>query len=219
MKNKILKILIVVLVLTLTISVLYYLYNFKNFEFYSNRLPLAINVGLPRTGTQSFDEFLTKNGYSCAHIGYGENDIVELNKFKQTGKGKIYDFMCNYQVCGDSPYYGLINAFKTHYPNIKLIATHRDKKSWLKSMGKHRSAGGSFLRKYYGNNKSLSVIYDDHYNLCKKYNIPLVSLNDDDTEKINVIANLLENSTLRNNDVYSNIDGWGNKNFKSSKKE
>jgi hypothetical protein len=216
MKNKIIKILIV-LVLVL-IFVLYNLYNFKNFEFYSNRLPLAINVGLPRTGTQSFDEFLTINGYECAHIGYGENDNVELDKFKQTGKGKIYDFMCNYQVCGDSPYYGLIEAFKTHYPNIKLIATHRDKKSWLESMDKHRSAGGSFLRKYYGNNKSLSVIYDNHYNLCKKYNIPLVSLNDDDTKKINIISNLLEDSALRKNDVYSNIDGWGKKYFKSSKK-
>ena len=218
MKKTIIKILIV-LVLIVLIPLLYYLYNFKNLELYSNKLPIAINVGLPRTGTQSFDEFLTKNGYKCAHIGYGENDTIELNKFKQTGKGKIYDFMCDYHICGDSPYYGLIDALKKHYPTIKLIATYRDKESWLKSMNKHRSAGGSFLRNYYGNNKTLSVIYDNHYNLCKKYNIPLVSLNDDDTTKINIISNLLEDITLKNNDVYFNIDKWGNKDFKSSKKE
>ena len=58
-------------------------------ERFSEKQPIVINVGLPRTGTQSFDECLTKNGYYCAHIGYGENDNVELNKFKQTGKGKI----------------------------------------------------------------------------------------------------------------------------------
>ena len=112
----------------------------------------------------------------------------------------------------------LIDSFKKHYPNIKLIATHRDKKSWLNSMDKHKNAGGSFLRNYYGNNQSLSVIYDTHYNLCKKHNIPLVSLNDDDATKINIISNLLEDATLRNNDTYSNIDGWGRKNFKISNK-
>jgi hypothetical protein len=186
--------------------------------FSEKNLPLAINVGLPRTGTQSFDEFLTKNGYECAHIGYGENDTIELNKFKQTGKGKIYDFMCDYQICGDSPYYGLIDTFKKHYPNIKLIATHRDKESWLKSMNKHKSAGGTFLRNYYGNNKSLSAIYDTHYNLCKKHNIPLVSLNDDDATKINIISNLLEDSNIQNNETYTSIDGYNKKKVKNSVK-
>lgn len=147
-------------------------------------------MGLPRTGTQSFDDFMTRNGFNCAHIGYGENDHVSLEQFVSTGKGKVFDFMKRFDVFGDSPYYGLIDAIRKYFPKTKLIATHRNKQSWLKSMAKHPRAGGSFLRTWYGKNKTLDEIFDDHYKKCVDTDIPLLSLELPDNEKTRIIQTL-----------------------------
>ena len=172
-------------------------------------MPLLINVGLPRTGTQSFDSYLTRLGYKCAHVGYGEDDSEAINEFKNSGKGQIYDYMLKFQILSDSPYYGLITALKTHFPNLKLVATNRSKESWLNSMNGHKNAGGSYLRKIYNTN-NLSDIYDIHVQLINKYNIPTIDLEMTDTKKVGVLHNLLNNDNLLRNTDYDNVDNWGN---------
>ena len=152
---------------------------------------VLINVGLPRTSTQSFDRLFRKAGYRTSHIGYGERDVGALQEFKRSGRGKIRRYMAKYQVLSDSPYYGLIPSLRRFYPDVKLVATHRSKASWLKSMGRNPGAGGAFLRKVYGKGKRLSAIYDAHYLKCRSSAIPLVSLERPDREKLVVLSGLI----------------------------
>jgi len=152
---------------------------------------ILINVGLPRTGTQSFDRLFRKAGYRTSHIGYGERDIGALREFRQSGRGKVRRYMVKRQVLSDSPYYGLISPLRRHYPDVKLVATHRSKASWLKSMGRNPGAGGAFLRRVYGKGEDLSAIYDAHYLKCRSSGIPLVSLERPDREKLVVLSDLV----------------------------
>ena len=197
----------IVCIVLIIICLFMHRYRYEN--FHNNVLPLLINVGLPRTGTQSFDNYLTNLGYKCAHIGYGEDDSESIAQFKKTGYGPIYDYMLKYQILSDSPYYGLIESLKKYHPNIKLVATNRSKNKWLSSMYNHKNAGGSYLMKIY-NTQKLSDIYDRHTELLNKYNIPIISLEMSDQEKVKVLHNLLNNEKILKNIKYDNIDNWGN---------
>ena len=169
--------------------------------------PILINVGLPRSGTQSFDDFLTRAGYKTAHVGYGELDKEAIAQFKNSGTGKIYDYMVRFKILSDSPYYGLIDSLKKHYPNIKLVATSRSKSSWLKSMKGHINAGGSYLRNIYST-KELSKIYDMHQSVLKKWNITKIDLELEDNKKADLLADVLNDPNLKSIN-YGKVDNYG----------
>lgn len=175
-------------------------------SFVHNERPLLINVGLPRTGTQSLDELLTKNGMKCAHIGYGERDLPALREFQTRGTGKVSEFMKRFDALGDSPYYGLIDTIKKYFPKSRLVATHRNKSAWLNSMRTYPAAGGNFLRQWYGQGMSLGDIYDYHYIKCKKLHIPIISLDDSDAIKLQRLDDVLQ-THLKYRD-YARIDNY-----------
>ena len=177
--------------------------------------PILINVGLPRTGTQSLDELMTQLGYKCGHIGYGEHDLEALNEFARTGKGKIFEFMKGFDFLGDSPYYGLIEAFLAFYPKTNLIATARDKKSWIQSLNNKHQAQSTYLMHTYGKGQDLSGIYDMHIKKIERNGITTIFLDDPDQTKLDKVFETLRiNSTTVTK--YPKVDLFGKRGFKNS---
>ncbi len=154
-------------------------------------VPMLINVGLPRTGTQSFTAAVESLGFSAAHIGYGEHDKEAIAQFKAEGSGEILSFMQRYDVLTDSPYYGLIESLREFHPHISLVATTRTKQDWLASMIAHPAAGDKYLREAFGT-ADLEDLYDVHAEMLTRHGVRCLALDAADKEKWQVLAKCLK---------------------------
>lgn len=114
---------------------------------------IIFNVGLPRTGTTSFHYAVASLNLSSQHVAFNrtrydlERDNLKQNlaHFRSAGTGPFRWLFNAFDAFSDTPIYGLIPALKKWYPDVSIVATHRSRKSWLKSMAKNPGAGASFL--------------------------------------------------------------------------
>ena len=148
----------------------------------------CINVGLPRTGTQSLDLFLKNNGFSTRHVGKTNQSFEAIEEYTKYGTGPIMNEINEIECLSDAPYFALVEALRKHSKHSKLIATKRSKKDWINSMTKFPSAGGKVLRSL---GKNLEDIYDTHYKMISRYNIPVIDLRFSDAKKIEILEEVL----------------------------
>jgi len=116
---------------------------------------VIFNVGLPRTGTTSFHYAVASMNLSSQHVAFNrsrydleqDNLKANLQKFRSSGQGPFRWLFDAFDAFSDTPVYGLIPAIKKFYPDAAIVATHRSRESWLKSMSKNPGAGASYLWK------------------------------------------------------------------------
>ena len=152
--------------------------------------PRIVDVGLPRSGTQSFTAACEALGLRAAHIGYGEDDLAAQDEFQASGTGPILDFMTEFDAVSDSPYYGLIEALRAHHPDISLVATTRSRDTWLESIRNHPQAGATFMRRIFGS-EDPEQIFDRHDALLREHGVPRLALEWDDTTRWGVLVTIL----------------------------
>lgn len=136
------------------------------------RKPYIVNVGLPRTGTKSFHEALQLLGLTSMHIWHkAEHDAKVFNDAK-INLGCTRSTLSSFHGFSDTPFYALREPIERFYPWTSVVHTTRNKDSWLRSMIRHKLAGGAFLRDMYGlpqqpydtsHLELLSNLYDRHH--------------------------------------------------------
>jgi hypothetical protein len=174
--------------------------------------PALVNVGLPRSGTQSFTAAAERLGLRAAHIGYGENDWDGISRFRECGTGPVGAFMLQYDVLSDSPYYGLVEALAANCPATPLVSTTRSQESWIASCSRHPAAGGRYMRTVFGIG-DLRQIYDRHAALLRKFAVPTIPLEAPDEVKWRVLCAALKMKLPRNR-AWPRIDCIGTPAFR-----
>lgn len=98
------------------------------------------NLGLPRTGTTSFHNFLLKNKIKSIHTNDGLIKYIypaEYYKFKNNEPSFLDYFIENNDAFSDLPWYSLSDELLNRYKkNALFFATTRDAASWVKSIKK-----------------------------------------------------------------------------------
>lgn len=193
------------------------------------------NFGLPRTGTTSFHFFMKKLGFKSLHSGNGViNDIFPSNYFnfvknQNDPRNILNKLIYRNEVFSDLPWYSnaLMNVLIKKYendPNVKFVATIRNKESWLNSIKKLNSpnwingAGSVEFHKYEYNgifdkysefcetelNQLLGDYYNKHYELLKELCADYLLLNIDNINELksNITMLLPEKESDINNIEY-----------------
>jgi len=154
---------------------------------------VVFNVGLPRTGTTSIHQAFALLNFSSSHVMFNRTRFdlelglsKHLAQFRQSGTGVVQQHFDQFQAFTDTPCYGLIPSIKAHYPNAFVVATWRDRSSWIHSMSANPQAGGSFLMKQAhllgdstnkrSRTERLGIIYDNHEKLLNQYGIPRIDI-------------------------------------------
>eukprot|EP00750_Incisomonas_marina_P026139 INCI5875.16.p1 GENE.INCI5875.16~~INCI5875.16.p1 ORF type:complete len:713 (-),score=89.44 INCI5875.16:334-2472(-) len=114
---------------------------------------VVFNVGLPRTGTTSFHYAMASMNHSSQHVAFNVSryDLEKLNlkqnlqRFRNSCQGPFRYLFDSFDAFSDTPVYGLIPALRKCYPDAAIVATHRSRGSWLKSMARNPGAGADFL--------------------------------------------------------------------------
>lgn len=166
-----------------------------------------INVGLPRSGTQSVHCAAGYLGVKSAHIatneGYDTRDMrnADVLHFKKTGQGPLKTFTLKYEMVGDAPYFSMIKELREYFPHAVLYATTRTKTSWIQSIQKGVGAGGADIRSMLPgvNVKSwkdwtpdlLANLYDLHYGHLRHFKIIPLPLESSSDEKWRIITSII----------------------------
>lgn len=154
-----------------------------------------INVGLPRTGTQSLD-FLVENqlGFKAGHLL--PHDETTIKNFVENKDSLIHRSLYDYDFLSDIPmfYHKIIKTLLQRYPNIKLICTTRHKEKWLNSI-KRNFVKAETIHKImqHCNSNTLENVYDNHCKLIDQYSIPTFDLDNQNKE---VLSNFFESSVI-----------------------
>ncbi len=166
--------------------------------------PCIVNVGLPRTGTSSFARATTFLGFKSLHIWHqGEWEPEILARFRANDP-ECRRVISQFHTLSDTPFYSLRDTFETHYPGTLILYTTRPKEDWIRSMLRHKLAGGVFLSQLYNlncappyteaNTAELGRLYDEHHErVC--YDLPSIDLQSDNhREKWKLICSALPNA-------------------------
>lgn len=157
--------------------------------------PWVVNVGLPRTGTSSVVRAVELLGLPALHVWA---DVErEPRTAAPLNEGVMPEFLSEFALCTDTPFYLLGDTFRKWFPEVSLIRTTRSKRSWVASMIKSKWAGGPILSKAMG----ASLPYDDSQRLVlEEYwdwhekisgDIPTVDLLGSDESRWSVLCDAL----------------------------
>lgn len=145
------------------------------------------NLGLPRTGTTSFHEFMKANDLKSCHTNDGfihkcfPKDFFDFIEGKYKNNS-IYKYIEDYDVFSDLPWYSRFlrnSLLNLKLPDTKIffVATIRDVNSWVESIKTikvpiqrektelfHTLEFGDVFLKNTFNNEQLKHIYLNFYN-------------------------------------------------------
>lgn len=166
----------------------------KNYFTYSIRCKY-INVGLPRTGTQSLD-YLVENQLKLKAGHLLPHDETSISLFIQNKDSFLHRCLYDYDFLSDIPlfYPKIIETILDRYKNIKLIYTTRSKISWINSINKnipHEITRNLILHNFA--ESSLSDVYDHHSKLMLKYGITQFNIEKPDN---NILSNFFEKDVI-----------------------
>lgn len=145
-----------------------------------------INVGLPRTGTQSFDTYMEQAYmFKTAHIL--PNDPVNKFKFINNELNAISYAIDTYDCLGDCPLNLPFIILKlSTLKDCQLVRTTRDFESWHQSMKPSENNWQWLLKEY--NTVDFYEVFIKHKNLCDHLNIPFIDLRQDKKQCITDIV-------------------------------
>ena len=137
-----------------------------------------INVGLPRTGTQSLDYMCSSQlNLKSAHII--PHDINTIENFINDKDSFILRALYDYDYISDVPmfYPCIIKKILKTYPKIKLMSSTRSKNTWLQSIKKiNDETINRFIEA--ANVQTIEELYDNHQSILEKYNIQKINIED-----------------------------------------